>query len=125
MLYTFDQATSERSFTKAKKLMGIFSKFKSGFKRGANVLQDAVGKVVGRGRLEESDLLDLEEAFYQSDFGVETTEEIIERIREAHRHDKIFEEDANTLAEKFLEEFLMALKVSYLKNLIQSQKSFV
>ena len=127
MLYTFDQATSERSFTKAKKLMGIFSKFKSGFKRGiSNVLQDAVGKVVGRGRLEESDLLDLEEAFYQSDFGVETTEEIIERIREAHRHDKNFRgEDANTLAREILEEFLMALKVSYLKNLIQSQKSFV
>ena len=78
---TFDQATSEQDFTKAKKLMGIFSKFKSGFKQEiANVLQDAVGKVVGRGRLEESDLLDLEEAFYQSDFGVETTEEIIEEF---------------------------------------------
>jgi len=87
--------------------MGIFSKFKSGFKRGANALQDAVGKVVGRTRLEESDLLDLEEAFYQSDFGVETTEEIIERIREAHRHDENFRgEDANTLAREILRRIL-------------------
>ena len=87
--------------------MGIFSKFKSGFKRGANALQDAVGKVVGRTRLEESDLLDLEEAFYQSDFGVETTEEIIERIREAYRHDENFRgEDANTLAREILRRIL-------------------
>ena len=70
--------------------MGIISKFKSGFKKGADVLQSAFSKAVGRDLLDEDDLLDLEEALYQSDFGVETTEEIISSIREAYRHEKHF-----------------------------------
>ena len=51
--------------------MGIFSKFKNGLQRGADVLHGAINKVVGREQLDENDLLDLEEAFYQSDFGVD------------------------------------------------------
>ena len=61
--------------------MGIFSKFKNGLQRGADVLHGAINKVVGSEQLDENDLLDLEEAFYQSDFGVDTTEEIISKIR--------------------------------------------
>ena len=87
--------------------MGIFSKFKSGFKRGADALQGALNKVVGREQLNEDDLLDLEEAFYQSDFGVETTEEIITKIREVHRSEKDFRgEDANGLAREILKRIL-------------------
>ena len=87
--------------------MGILSKFKSGFKRGADALQGAISKTLGREFLDENDLLDLEEAFYQSDFGVETTEEIINRIREAHRHEKIFRgEDANGIAREILRRIL-------------------
>ena len=87
--------------------MGILSKFKSGFKRGADALQGALSKTLGREFLDENDLLDLEEAFYQSDFGVETTEEIINRIREAHRHEKIFRgEDANGIAREILRRIL-------------------
>ena len=87
--------------------MGILSKFKSGFKRGADALQGAISKTLGREFLDENDLLDLEEAFYQSDFGVETTEEIINRIREAHRHEKVFRgEDANGIAREILRRIL-------------------
>ena len=87
--------------------MGIFSKFKSGFKRGADALQGAINKVVGREQLDENDLLDLEEAFYQSDFGVDTTEEIIANIREVHRSEKTFRgEDANGLAREILKRIL-------------------
>ena len=87
--------------------MGIFSKFKSGLKLGANALQGVVGKVVGREKLDEDDLLNLEEAFYQSDFGVETTEEIISSIREVHRAEKDFRgEDANGLAREILRRIL-------------------
>ena len=46
--------------------MGIFAKFKSGFKRGAGVLQGVLNRAVGREQLDENDLLDLEEAFYQN-----------------------------------------------------------
>lgn len=87
--------------------MGIISKFKSGFKKGADALQNALTKAVGRDVLDEEDLLDLEEAFYQSDFGVETTEEIISNIREAHRNEKHFRgEDANKIAREILRRIL-------------------
>jgi len=68
--------------------MGIFSKFKKGFSKGASVIQGALGSIIGKGKLDEESLLDLEEAFYGSDFGVDTTVEIINSIREAHRSDK-------------------------------------
>ena len=87
--------------------MGIFSNFKSGFKRGADVLQGAINKVVGRELLNEDDLLDLEEAFYQSDFGVDTTDEVISKIRDVHRSEKSFRgEDANELAREILRRIL-------------------
>ena len=83
--------------------MGIFSKFKSGFKRGADALQGAIAKVTGREILNEEDLISLEEAFYEGDFGVDTTEEIIENIREAHKREKNLRgEDANMLAREIL-----------------------
>jgi fused signal recognition particle receptor len=64
--------------------MGIFSKFKDGFRRGAG----AIRGVLGRGRLDQASLDELEEVLYASDFGVQTTEEIIEQVREAHHKDK-------------------------------------
>ena len=69
--------------------MGIFSKFQKGFKKGASVLQGAFASLSGKSRLDEDTLLDLEEAFYGSDFGVETTEDILNSIREAHKNDKM------------------------------------
>ena len=68
--------------------MGIFSKFQKGFQKGASVLQGAFASISGKGRLDEDTLLNLEEAFYGSDFGVETTEDILSSIREAHKNDK-------------------------------------
>lgn len=38
--------------------------------------------------MDESSLEKLEEALYESDFGVETTNQILEQIREAHRRDQ-------------------------------------
>ena len=60
--------------------MGILSKFKNGFRKGSDLLQGALSKVSGNKALDESDLLELEEALYESDFGVESTEEIIGKI---------------------------------------------
>lgn len=68
--------------------MGIFSKFRKGLGKGAQAIRGAFDALSGRGRLDEKALLDLEEALYESDFGVETTEEILAGIREAHRKDK-------------------------------------
>jgi fused signal recognition particle receptor len=68
--------------------MGIFSKFKKGFQKGASLIHGAFDTLSGKGRVDEDSLLEIEEAFYGSDFGVETTEEILDSIREAHRTDR-------------------------------------
>ena len=83
--------------------MGIFSRFKKGFQKGAQAIQGAFATVTGNGRLDENSLLQIEEAFYESDFGVETTEEILDSIREAHRTEKEFKgHDACKLARTIL-----------------------
>jgi fused signal recognition particle receptor len=68
--------------------MGIFSKFKSGLKRGSAVLQGAFERVGGRGSLKQEDLFEIEEAFYACDFGPETTEEVLEEIKISFRDQK-------------------------------------
>ncbi len=83
--------------------MGIFSRFKKGLRKGAQAIQGTFATVTGKGRLDEDSLLQIEEAFYESDFGVETTEEILDSIREAHRAEKEFKgEDACKLARTIL-----------------------
>ncbi|MBT3636955.1 MAG: signal recognition particle-docking protein FtsY [Opitutae bacterium] len=83
--------------------MGIFSKFKRGLQKGAQTIQGAFASVTGSGKLDEDSLLQIEEAFYESDFGVETTEEILDAIREAYRTEKEFRgEDAGVLARTVL-----------------------
>ena len=88
--------------------MGIFSKFRKGFQRGASALQGAFAKITPGKSLNEEDLLNIEEAFYEGDFGVDTTEEIIAGIRETHKKEKEFRgEDANLLAREVLRRTLI------------------
>ena len=94
--------------------MGIFSKFRKGFQRGAAALQGAFEKVALGKALNEDDLLAIEEALYESDFGVETTEEIMTGIRETHKKDKEFRgEDANLLAREVLRRTLNGSEGSF------------
>ena len=69
-------------------MFGLFKKFKSGFARTTQSLFGAVGGIFG-GRALDADSIDsLEEALYGADFGVETTEEIMEEIQAAFKADK-------------------------------------
>ena len=87
--------------------MGIFSRFKKGLQKGAQAVQGALSAVTGRGSLDGEGLLRIEEAFYESDFGVEATEEIMDSIREAHRSEKELRgEDAGKIARTVVERFL-------------------
>ncbi len=87
--------------------MGILSKFKNGFRKGSDLLQGALSKVSGNKALDESDLLELEEALYESDFGVESTEEIIGKIKEVHRSEKAFKgTNINEIAREVLRRIL-------------------
>ena len=87
--------------------MGIFTKFQKGFQKGAVVLHDAFSKISSRSKIGDEDLSLIEEALFQADFGVETTEEIIGRIIEANKSNSNFQgEDATQLAREVIKKIL-------------------
>ena len=69
-------------------MFGLFKKFKSGFARTTQSLFGAVGGIFGGKQLDADSIDALEEALYGADFGVETTEEIIEEIQASFKADK-------------------------------------
>jgi fused signal recognition particle receptor len=72
-------------------MRSLFAKFKEGLKRQTPTFQKVFGKVgqlFGGKRIDAATLDELEEALYLADFGVETTEEILDAIRDAYRKDK-------------------------------------
>lgn len=72
-------------------MKSFFSKFKEGLKKTTPTFYKAFGKVgglFGGGTLDAATLDELEEALYTADFGVETTEEILDAIREACKREK-------------------------------------
>ena len=72
-------------------MKSFFSKFKEGLKRSTPTFYKAFGKVGGLfsgKKIDASTLDELEEALYTADFGVETTEEVLEAITEAYRKNK-------------------------------------
>lgn len=72
--------------------MGIFSKFKTGLKRGSAVLQSAFDRVAGRTALTGEDLIAIEEAFYACDFGPDTTEDVLKEVKLASSRPNHLEE---------------------------------
>ena len=69
-------------------MLGLFRKFKSGFARTTQSLFGAVGGIFGGNLLDEGSIEALEEALYGADFGVETTEEIMDEIQSAFKSDR-------------------------------------
>lgn len=72
-------------------MKAFFSKFKEGLKKSTPTFQKAFGKVgglFGGKKIDAATIDELEEALYTADFGVETTEEVLDAIREAYRTDK-------------------------------------
>lgn len=69
-------------------MFSIFKKFKSGLTKTAATIADRTKSLFAGRMLDASSLDALEEALYTADFGVATTEEILEEIRQAHKKDK-------------------------------------
>ena len=86
--------------------MGILSKFKNGFRKGSDLLQGALSKVSGNKALDESDLLELEEALYESDFELNQRRRLLEKLKkfiEVRKHSR--ELIQMKLLEKYFVEF--------------------
>lgn len=72
-------------------MRSFFSKFKEGLKKTTPTFYKAFGSVgglFGGKRIDAASLDQLEEALYTADFGVETSEEILEEIRTAYQKNK-------------------------------------
>jgi len=69
-------------------MFGLFKKFKDGFAKTVSAIAEKTAAIFGQKPIDASSLETLEEALYTADFGVETTEEILEEIKTAYKKDK-------------------------------------
>ncbi len=69
-------------------MFGLFKKFKDGLAKTVAAISEKTRGLFGGRKIDASSLETLEEALYGADFGVQTTEEILEEIQTAYRQDK-------------------------------------
>jgi fused signal recognition particle receptor len=69
-------------------MFGLFKKFKDGFSKTVSAIASKTAAIFGQKPIDASSLDTLEEALYTADFGVETTEEILQEIKSAYKSDK-------------------------------------
>jgi len=69
-------------------MFSLFKKFKDGLTKTAQTIVASVGGMFGIKPIDTSTLEKLEESLYAADFGVQTTEEILEEIRRAMKKEK-------------------------------------
>jgi len=69
-------------------MFGLFKKFKDGLAKTVAAISTTTRGLFGGKSIDAASLDQLEEALYTADFGVETTEEILAEIKQAHRRDK-------------------------------------
>ncbi len=69
-------------------MFGLFRKFKDGLAKTVSAIAQKTAAIFGQRPIDASSLESLEEALYGADFGVETTAEILDEIKAAHRKEK-------------------------------------
>ena len=88
-------------------MFGVFKKFKAGFSKTVSAISRTTHGLFGGKKIDASSLEELEEALYTADFGVETTEEILEEIQKAYRKDRELKgQDAAEIGAAVLERVL-------------------
>lgn len=63
-------------------LDGLFNQFKKGLKRTQELVLAPMGRLLGLGRLDESQLLELEDLLLQADLGLKAVDQLMARLRE-------------------------------------------
>ena len=69
-------------------MLGFFKKFKEGFSKTVSAIATKTHGLFGGRKIDAASLDELEEALYTADFGVETTNEILDEIKAAYGKDK-------------------------------------
>ncbi len=81
---------------------GFFKKFREKLTQRAPGLRLAIGGLFGK-KLDASSVDALEEALYEADFGVESTEEVLKEVQSAYRADKeLRQKDVSQIGAKVL-----------------------
>jgi len=62
-------------------LSGLIEKFKQGLQRTQDLVLAPMGRLLGLGRLDEDQLLELEDLLLQADLGVRATQRLMDRLR--------------------------------------------
>jgi fused signal recognition particle receptor len=73
--------------------MGIFDKFKIGLKKSSKNFSDGINDAIFKKKIDKAMLNELEDFLIQSDVGVESTKEIIEKFEKAKINPKISQKD--------------------------------
>jgi fused signal recognition particle receptor len=68
-------------------MLSLFKKFKDGLTKTVSAIAAKTSGLFGGRKIDAASLGELEEALYTADFGVETTTEILEEIKTAHKKD--------------------------------------
>ncbi len=68
-------------------MLSLFKKFKDGLTKTVAAIAAKTSGLFGGKKIDVASLAELEEALYTADFGVETTTEILEEIKAAHKKD--------------------------------------
>ena len=69
-------------------MFGLFNKFKEGFSKTVSAIANKTRGLFGGRKIDAASLDALEEALYTADFGVETTNEILDEIKQAYGRDQ-------------------------------------
>ncbi len=68
-------------------MLSLFKKFKDGLTKTVSAIAAKTSGLFGGRKIDAASLEELEEALYTADFGVETTTEILNEIKAAHKKD--------------------------------------
>jgi len=95
-------------------MFGLFKKFKDGFAKTVSAIAAKTVAIFGQKPIDASSLETLEEALYTADFGVETTQEILEEIKTAYKKDKSLRgQDAAAIGAAVLKRVLAGAEGSF------------
>ncbi|MEM0965707.1 MAG: signal recognition particle-docking protein FtsY [Verrucomicrobiota bacterium] len=86
----------------------LFQRFRKGLQRTTEGFTEKVGGVFSRAKIDDDDIDLIEETLFSADFGVETTEEVVEAIRKGYRKNKDLRgKEAAEIGSRILEEVLV------------------
>jgi len=91
-------------------IFNVLEKLKQGLNKTRKLLSTDIGEILKGRKIDEETLCQLEETLIKSDMGIETTEKIINHLKQAYRDGKLT--DSEKVQEYLKQELISTLKAS-------------